>query len=108
MRVKGNKIYNIQLSGIANFNKYTCCVSSNGNFLGKSNIIITNSWDREDNSYALVMENGDQIFKYNVNGIAPTNKSLEKPIVIKPLQFVLFNEEGQQIDDNKISAVDVS
>ena len=43
MRVEGNKIYNIQLGSIANFNKYTCCVSSSGNFLGKSNIIITNS-----------------------------------------------------------------
>ena len=108
MRVEGNKIYNIQLGSIANFNKYTCCVSSSGNFLGKSNIIITNSWDKEDNNYALIIENGDQIFKYNVNGIAPTNQSLEKPIVIKPLQFSLYNEIGQQVEDNKIAAVDVS
>jgi len=43
MRVKGNKIYNIELSGIANFSKYTCSVSSSGKFLGKDDIIITNS-----------------------------------------------------------------
>ena len=76
--------------------------------MGKSNIVITNSWDPEDNSYAIVMENGDQIFKYNEKGIAPTNKSLEKPIVLKPLQFIIYDELGHQVDDNKISATDVS
>ena len=108
MRIKGNKIYNVDLSGIANFSKYTCSVSSSGNFLGKDDIIITNSWDKEDNSYSIIMENADQIFKYNVNGIAPTNKSLDKPITIKPLQFSIYNELGQQVADNKIAAVDVT
>jgi len=108
MRIEGNKIYNIELGEIANFNKYTCSISSSGNFLGKSDIIITNSWDKEDNSYSMIMENGDQIFKYNENGIAPTNKSLAKPIVIKPLQFSVYNEKGQQVEDNKIASTDVS
>jgi hypothetical protein len=54
------------------------------------------------------MENGDQIFKYNEKGIAPTNKSLEKPIVLKPLQFTIYDEFGHEVDDNKISATDVS
>lgn len=102
-----NNTYSVQLSNIANFSKFTCSVYSNGNFVGKSNIVITNSWDPEDNSYALVMENSDQIFKYNEKGIAPTNKSLEKPIVLKPLQFVLYDEMGHQVDDNKILSTDV-
>lgn len=100
--------YSVQLGTIANFSKFTCSVFSNGNFLGKSNIVITNSWDPEDNSYAIIMENGDQIFKYNEKGIAPTNKSLEKPIVLKPLQFTIYDEFGHEVDDNKISATDVS
>ena len=108
MRVEGNKIYNIQLGSITNFNKYTCSVFSNGNFLGKSNIVITNSWDKEDNSYAVIMENSDQIFKYTVNGISPTNKSLEKPMIIRPLYFNLYDELGRQIEDNKIDATNVS
>ena len=35
--------YSVQLGSIANFSKFTCSVFSNGNFLGKSNIVITNS-----------------------------------------------------------------
>lgn len=100
--------YSVQLGTIANFSKFTCSVFSGNNFRGKSNIVITNSWDKEDNTYSLVMENGDQIFKYNEKGISPTNKSLEKPIVIKPLQFILYDELGHQVDDNKIRVTDVS
>ena len=54
------------------------------------------------------MENANQIFKYNVNGIAPTSKSLEKPIIIKPLQFSLYDNLGNQVEDNKIKIADVS
>jgi len=104
-----NNTYSVQLGSIANFSKFTCSAfDDEENFVGKADIVITNSWDKEDNSYALVMENGDQIFKYNEKGIAPTNKSLERPIVLKPLQFVLYDELGHQVDDNKIAATDVT
>lgn len=107
MRVEKNNIYKIKLNTITNFSTYTCFVYRNNAFVGKANITITNDLTSNRNSYNLVINNGNQVFKYNENGIAPTSKSLTDPQELYPLSFTLFDDSGKEIDNNAIKAKDV-
>ena len=108
MRVEKNNIYKIKLNTITNFSTYTCFVYRNNAFVGKANITITNDLTSNRNSYSLIINNGNQVFKYNENGIAPTSKSLTDPQELYPLSFTLFDDSGKEIDNNAIKAKDVA
>ena len=101
MRVEGNKIHNLKISAITSFSTYKCSVYKNGVFIGTSSIIITNSL-QNDNAYTLVINNGNQIFKYNEMGISPASPSLENPVTVLPLSFTLYDHKGEQINVNAI------
>lgn len=107
MRVENNIIYNLQLNMITNFATFVCLVYDNNNYIGKGQIKIENDLNTSDSKYTLVINHGDQIFKYNNEGISPTSKSLENPQEIYPLSFTLFDEKGIEIDNNTINAKDV-
>lgn len=107
MRIEKNNIYKLKLNTITNFSTYTCFVYRNNAFVGKANITITNDLTSNRNSYSLVINNGNQVFKYNENGIAPTSKSLIDPQELYPLSFTLFDDSGKEIDNNAIKAKDV-
>lgn len=107
MRVEANNIYKVKLNTITNFSTYTCFVYRNNVFVGKASITITNDLAKNRNAYTLVINNGNQVFKYNENGIAPTSKSLDKVQELYPLSFTLFDDAGKEIDNNAIKARDV-
>lgn len=105
MRVEGNKIHNLKISSITNFSTYKCSVYKSGIFIGTASIIITNSLESSGN-YTLVIDNGNQVFKYNENGISPANGSIKNPITVMPLGFALYNENGQRINHNIIKYIE--
>lgn len=109
MRVEDNVIYNLNLSTVTNFSIFSCAVyDSNDVYLGKGKIEIVNDINAGPNAYTLVVNNGDQVFKYNEQGVSPTSKSLENPQEIYPLSFTLYDENGLEINNDLISANDVS
>lgn len=105
MRVEENKIYNLTISTITNFSTYKCSVYKSGVFIGTASIIITNSETNEGN-YTLVIDNGNQVFKYNEKGISPANGSVANPITIMPLGFTLYDDKGQKINHNVIKNIE--
>ena len=101
MRIENNKIHNLTISRITNFSTYKCSVYKLGIFIGSASIIISNTLKNET-GYYLVLENGNQVFKYNEQGISPASGSLLDPITVLPISFTLYNEQGQQINFNAI------
>ena len=105
MRVENNKIHNLKISSITNFSTYKCSVYKSGVFIGTASIIITNTEEANPN-YTLIIDNGNQIFKYNEKGISPANGSNQTPQVIEPISFTLYDEKGQKINHNVIKNIE--
>lgn len=106
MRVEKNKIHQLKISTITNFTTYKCSVFKNDVGIGTASIIISNSLNNESN-YSLVINNGNQVFKYNEDGLAPTCKALMNPISILPLSFTLYDKEGKSISINSIGSKNI-
>ena len=105
MRVEKNKIHNLKISSITNFSTYKCSVYKSGIAIGTASVIITNT--QEGNvDYTLVIENGNQTFKYNEKGVSPVSQSNENPITISPLTFTLYDDKGQKINHNVIKKIE--
>lgn len=94
---------NVQAKDISRFGIYKCAVYSGENYVGTASIVLYNSFDKTENAQ-IIINNSSQVFKYNENGIAPNNASLEKPITILPLSFTLFDDDGAEIAQGKIAA----
>ena len=105
MRVEDNKIHNLKISSITNFSTYKCSVYKSGIFIGTASIIITNTEEANPN-YTLIIDNGNQIFKYNEKGISPVNRSNSNPQVVEPISFTLYDEKGQKINHNVIKKIE--
>lgn len=105
MRVEENKIHNLTISAITNFSTYKCSVYKSGIFIGTASIIITNS-ESTDGNYTLIIDNGNQVFKYNENGISPANGSVKNPIIVMPLGFTLYDDKGQKINHNVVKNIE--
>ena len=105
MRVEDNKIHNLKISSITNFSTYKCSVYKSGIFIGTASIIITNTEEANPN-YTLIIDNGNQIFKYNEKGVSPVNGSNPNPQVIEPISFTLYDEKGQKINHNVIKKIE--
>ena len=105
MRVEENKIHNLTISAITNFSTYKCSVYKSGIFIGTASIIITNS-ESNDGNYTLIIDNGNQVFKYNENGISPANGSVKNPIIVMPLGFTLYDDKGQKINHNVVKNIE--
>ena len=105
-RIEKNKIFNINLKNITYFTTYKCSVFRNDVFIGTTSITIIN--DITSNlTYSLVINNGDQVFKYNEAGIAPNSESLENPMPILPLSFTLYDKDGKEIKQSLIEPQNV-
>lgn len=87
---------NVAVNEIINYTVYKCSVWYDGDYIGTNSIILYNSLEKAQN-YNLVINNGVQVYKYDTNGIAPNNKSLDNPITLLPLTFTLFDDMGQEI-----------
>ena len=91
-----NTYENVAVNEIINYTVYKCSVWYDGDYIGTNSIILYNSLKKAQN-YNLVINNGVQVYKYDTNGIAPNNKSLDNPITLLPLTFTLFDDMGQEI-----------
>ena len=105
MRIENNKVHNLKVSAITNFSTYKCSVQKSGVPIGTASIIITNSTSNEG-GYTLIIENGNQVFKYNEKGISPANGSIKNPITVMPLGFTLYDDKGQKINHNVIKNIE--
>ena len=105
MRIENNKIHKLAISSITNFSTYKCSVYKSGVFIGTASLIITNTQESEG-AYTLVIENGNQVFKYNENGVSPANGSVKHPITIMPLGFTLYDDKGQKVNHNVIKDIE--
>lgn len=92
------------------FTTYQCMVYINVDgtevLIGSSKITLTNSEETEG-TYHLIINNGSQSFIYNEEGISPANKNLENPISILPLEFILYDNQGQKVPHEKIAVENV-
>ena len=99
MRVEGNKLHKVQISSITNFATYKCAVYYQGSYIGTGSIVLSNRLDT-DGGYSLVINNGQQVFKYNEDGVSPTNNSVEKPYEPLALSYTIYNNLGEPLGDD--------
>lgn len=101
--IDGNKISKLNIKNIVNFSIYRCSVFFNtGNTrLGTGDITISNILAIE-NGYSLIINNGNQVFKYNSQGLSPTSNQNKNPLKIQELSFSLYDNLGNLIDLNAI------
>lgn len=107
MRVEKNKIHQLKVSEITNFATYKCSVFKSDVLIGTASIIISNSL-QNDSEYSLVINNGDQIFKYNEQGISPTSLSLENPQKVLPLTFTIYDNQGRVVSEKTLKQREIS
>lgn len=101
-----NKINNLSVNTIVNFSTFKCTAFYKGVNIGVGTIVIKNDLDG-GNNYSLIINNGDQVFKYNEKGIAPDNESLDSPITVLPLSFTLYDNTGEEISAAAIKGTDI-
>lgn len=98
LRVEKNKLHKIQINTIENFANFKCAVYYKGVYIGTGLITLKNSF--EENGYSLIINNGTQVFKYDEMGISPASDTLDNPITIKPLSFVIYDNLGNLLPDD--------
>ena len=62
--------------------------------VGNATIDITNLSTVSSSSYRIAIENGDQVFQYDVYGNAPTETKFKDPLEIKPLKAKIIGPTG--------------
>ena len=92
-----NKIFNIPINTVINYNIYKCAVwtAKNNKYVGTASLQIRNILDKKQ-GYSLVINDSTQSFKYNEKGVAPTSSSLNNPYTLKPLSFTIYDEFGRE------------
>lgn len=101
MRVEKNKIHQLKISEITKFTTYKCSVFKTGVLLGTASITISNSLENNI-GYSVVINNGNQVFKYNEQGIAPNCPALENPITVLPLSFTIYDNQGREVSNKTL------
>ena len=99
MRVEENKLHKVQISSITNFATYKCAVYYQGSYIGTGSIVLSNRLDT-DGGYSLVINNGQQVFKYNEDGVSPTSNSVENPYEPLALSFTIYDNLGKPLEDD--------
>ena len=107
-RVSENKIIGVQAGSITNFATFKCSVfARTGNvFLGSGSITINNQLN--ENRYTLVINDGEQVFKYNTHGVSPCSSQNDNPQTIPALTFILYDNSGNAIESSNINSQDIT
>ena len=98
----------VNKSSFNKFRSYKCMaftLEASGfiNYYGTSSYLLTKAIDNLG-LYSLHIINGDQLFKYNENGISPCHETLENPQLIPELSFYIYNNQtGQIINADQIA-----
>ena len=103
-----NEFINLPVNSIVNFNVITCSifeaddtVETKERYLGSASIRLENNVIGEDN-YNLTLIGGNQTFKYNATGLAPTHPDNIIPQIIEDVSFHLFDKKGVQFSEQEI------
>lgn len=95
-----NKVL-VQAKTINNYSLYKCIVSYKNNKIGKAEVIIKNSLEG-GYAYTAIINNGNQIFKYDEKGISPASEAANMPIIIQPLDFTVYDDNGAEVPQSAI------
>lgn len=71
--------------------------------VGNDSIEITNLGTTSSSNYRLIIENGDQVFQYDVYGNAPTETKFKDPLEIKPLKAKVIGPTGLEFSGENVS-----
>lgn len=108
-RVRKNCIYNLDLHTIINFSIFRCaCYEKTINekkeeiqkLIGAASIKIKNT-QAPSQGYSLIINNGEQNFLYNEDGISLCHEGLDNPYQISDLSYSFF-ENGKQIEKSQL------
>lgn len=110
-RVEGNRLINVKANTIQDYSTFKCSAYQGNNFIGTASITLTNSFESdveiELSDYSLIINNSNQIFQYDENGVSPASRGLSNPQTILPLSFTLYNKLGSEISSSDISSGDI-
>ena len=87
-RVKGNTIYNLNLYKIIDYTTFYCSCFVEEELVGIAKIVIYNE-AASLSGYNLVINNGDQVFLYDQNGMSLQSVAIDQPYNISDLSYTL-------------------
>lgn len=71
--------------------------------IGSASIILQNENAASPLDYSIVIENGNQVFQYSVDGVAPNSTRNLDPITILPLQCRFYDPSGNEVNRHTYS-----
>ena len=99
--------YQVNIKELNSYATFKCAAIYNNITLGTGSITLTNQ--RTPNlDYTLKIINGDQVFKYDENGISPSSQVNDIPQVIKPLRLSLVQPNGEEIGEEILKNLKVT
>ena len=100
-RVEGNIIYNLNLYKIIDYTTFYCSCFIGDELIGTAKIIIYNQAAALA-GYNLVINNGDQVFLYDQNGMSLQSAAIDQPYNISDLSYTLIYN-GVPIDEQQLA-----
>lgn len=100
-RVEGNTIYNLNLYKIIDYTTFYCSCFVGEELIGIAKIVIYNQAATLA-GYNLVINNGDQIFLYDQNGMSLQSAAIDQPYNISDLSYTLIYN-GVSIDEQQLA-----
>ena len=97
----------IEAISIVRFTKYICTVYNGPDYIGTGEIILYNQDTTAAGTYQLGIRNGDQMFKYDVNGQSPISEEKEPKQLLQQLELEFFDNLGQQISTETVLSTSV-
>lgn len=100
-RVEGNTIYNLNLYKIIDYTTFYCSCFIGDELIGTAKIVIYNQAAALA-GYNLVINNGDQVFLYDQNGMSLQSAAIDQPYNISDLSYTLIYN-GVPIDEQQLA-----
>lgn len=106
-RVSDNRVINIDIGQISDYNIYKCSVYYGNSYIGTASFTIYNRISTDIQNYVLKITNAEMVYKYDEQGISPCSQSKENPLEITPLSFNIYNSQGEEINENLYSDCEI-
>lgn len=109
-----NKLLNQNLDIALKKISYICTVKdvsvSYTQNLGSAEILLKRYTGDDNNYYHIELINGNQTFKYDVNGVSPTIEGNENGgiAIINNIDFILYDEQGNAVAKDQIRDSDIT
>lgn len=100
-RVEGNTIYNLNLYKIIDYTTFYCSCFIGDELIGTAKIVIYNQAATLA-GYNLVINNGDQVFLYDQNGMSLQSAAIDQPYNISDLSYTL-SYNGVPIEEEQLN-----